>query len=172
MGCSEDAPRRASSMPAASAQPGPDAGPSIIEHRSTRWPTFPCTQCHEHTPGQANPRERELSEFHAARAKLDHGDLEGWCYRCHSEANLNELMMPDGTTVPFDRSTETCGGCHGDKMTDWRRGIHGLRTGSWNGPQVVRACAHCHNPHQPRFPAMIAEPAPPPPRTHAKEASR
>jgi hypothetical protein len=30
-------------------------------------------------------------------------------------------------------------------------GIHGKRTGQWNGRKEYLLCAHCHNPHNPRF---------------------
>jgi hypothetical protein len=30
----------------------------------------------------------------------------------------------------------------------------------WNGQKQYLLCAHCHNPHSPRFPMMKPEPAP------------
>jgi hypothetical protein len=38
--------------------------------------------------------------------------------------------------------------------------VHGRRTGSWNGSKSYLLCAHCHNPHQPRFRAIAPKPAP------------
>jgi|GEM_PF-4292866 len=51
---------------------------------------------------------------------------------------------------------------HGDKFRDWKVGIHGKRTGYWNGEKQYLLCAHCHNPHSPSFKAM--KPMPPPVR--------
>jgi hypothetical protein len=39
-------------------------------------------------------------------------------------------------------------------------GVHGRRTGEWNGHKTYLLCAHCHNPHQPRFKAIPPMPAP------------
>jgi len=33
-------------------------------------------------------------------------------------------------------------------------------TGQWNGHKTYLLCAHCHNPHQPRFKAIQPMPAP------------
>ena len=41
-------------------------------------------------------------------------------------------------------------------------GIHGKRTGYWNGSKRYLLCVHCHNPHSPRFAAL--QPLPPPVR--------
>ena len=54
------------------------------------------------------------------------------------------------------------GQCHGTIFRDWREGIHGRREGYWNGAKSYLLCAHCHNPHAPRFQAI--EPLPPPVR--------
>lgn len=143
---------------------GADAAPAI-EPRSSCWPTYPCTQCHAHRPGTADPRERELESFHTSRPALDHGLLSGWCYRCHDRRNVDRLLLPDGQAIEFDASHELCGACHGDKLADWRKGIHGHTTGWWTGPQIRKTCAHCHNPHRPAFGPMVAEPAPARPRT-------
>jgi len=53
-----------------------------------------------------------------------------------------------------------CGQCHGEKYRDWRVGVHGKRTGDWNGKKRYLLCAHCHNPHTPRFSPI--KPLPPP----------
>ena len=41
-------------------------------------------------------------------------------------------------------------------------GVHGQRTGFWNGPKRYLLCLNCHWPHSPRFDAL--EPLPPPVR--------
>jgi len=45
--------------------------------------------------------------------------------------------------------------------------VHGRRVGQWNGHKQYLLCAHCHNPHKPRFAAIAPKPAPKrPTRTH------
>ena len=65
--------------------------------------------------------------------------------------------------VSFDESYLLCGQCHGEKYRDWRAGVHGRRSGSWNGHKTYLLCAHCHNPHQPHFQPIEPKPAPIPP---------
>jgi len=48
--------------------------------------------------------------------------------------------------VPFTASYELCGQCHGDKYRDWKVGVHGKRTGMWNGKKTYYLCVNCHNP--------------------------
>ena len=72
----------------------------------------------------------------------------------------DRLRLASGATVPFTESYRLCGQCHGDKYRDWRAGIHGRRTGHWEGPRTYYLCVHCHNPHSPRFKAIKPEPAP------------
>jgi hypothetical protein len=38
--------------------------------------------------------------------------------------------------------------------------VHGKRSGYWNGRKSYLLCAHCHNPHQPRFKPLRPEPPP------------
>ena len=42
-----------------------------------------------------------------------------------------------------------CGKCHGDKLRDWRDGIHGKRIGDFTSTGKKRwfTCTECHNPH-------------------------
>jgi len=141
-----------------------------IEARTAYWPTYPCTQCHVHERGASNPRERELTEFHTGTNELVHGKFVGWCYRCHAPGDVAQFVLPDARRVPFDQSYELCGSCHGEKLADWRAGVHGLTTGQWDGAQLRRSCTHCHNPHQPKFPTMVALPLRPamPPAANAQ----
>jgi formate-dependent nitrite reductase cytochrome c552 subunit len=143
--------------------PAPSATGSItVEPRRPLLPTYPCSRCHE---GRApDPAERRLVEFHTQKT-LQHGPQRGWCYRCHSKEDIDQLRLLDGTLVGFDEAYELCGSCHGDKLRDWRSGIHGLTTGEWNGPRLRRSCPNCHDPHNPRFAAMTPERAPARPRT-------
>jgi hypothetical protein len=121
---------------------------------------FPCSACHAAmTP---NRTRRELTGMHTDIV-LKHDEEHRWCLDCHDANNRDVLHLASGELVPFDESYRLCGQCHGEKLRDWRAGIHGRRTGDWNGHKTYLLCAHCHNPHQPRFRALAPKPAPRPP---------
>jgi hypothetical protein len=142
--------------------PPATTGTISVDPRQPLLPTYPCSRCHaDRTP---DTNERRLTEFHTQKV-LQHGTQRGWCYRCHTKENIDQLHLPDGTLVGFDEAYELCGSCHGDKLRDWRAGIHGLTTGNWNGDRLRRSCPACHDPHVPRFPLMTPERAPARPRT-------
>ena len=50
-----------------------------------------------------------------------------------------------------------------EKLRDWRAGVHGKRTGSWNGQKQYLLCVNCHNPHSPHFQPLKPMPPPVPP---------
>ncbi|MCC6746981.1 MAG: hypothetical protein IT371_04935 [Deltaproteobacteria bacterium] len=118
---------------------------------------FPCSDCHADLEANATPRK--LEEEHTA-IKLEHGPRERWCFDCHNPPDRDKLRLASGTLVPFTESYRLCGQCHGDKYRDWRVGVHGKRTGQWNGERRYLLCAHCHNPHSPRFKPLKPEPPP------------
>ena len=128
---------------------------------------FPCTDCHADL--EVNLGRRELEEMHDDIV-LDHGPKERWCFDCHNPDNRDRLRLANGTLIGFDESYRLCGQCHGTIFRDWREGIHGRREGYWNGAKSYLLCAHCHNPHAPRFQPIA--PLPPPVRPqflHAAE---
>jgi hypothetical protein len=51
--------------------------------------------------------------------------------------------------ISFDQPQLLCGKCHGDKLRDWRDGIHGKRIGDFTSTGKKRwfTCTECHNPH-------------------------
>jgi hypothetical protein len=117
---------------------------------------FPCSECHaEMTP---NPKRRELKEEHT-NIVLNHGQGR-WCLDCHDLTNRDKLHLISGEKIGFDESYRLCGQCHGDKYRDWKVGVHGKRTGYWNGKKEYLLCAHCHNPHNPRFKPLAPKPPP------------
>ncbi len=121
---------------------------------------FPCSDCHDPAV-PPNTRRRELKLAHT-EIKLHHDAEHRWCLDCHSADNRDKLHLASGELIDFTESYKLCGQCHGDKYRDWRAGVHGKRTGSWNGPKQYLLCVHCHNPHAPRFAAL--KPMPPPTR--------
>lgn len=120
---------------------------------------FPCMDCHGSIP--PNPERRPLEAMHADIV-LHHDEEHRWCLDCHDLNDRDHLRLASGTLVPFTESYRLCGQCHGTQYRDWRTGIHGKRTGYWNGSKRYLLCVHCHNPHSPRFAAL--QPLPPPVR--------
>jgi len=120
---------------------------------------FPCMQCHEGIP--PNPERRALEGMHSDIV-FHHDEEHRWCLDCHDMNNRDQLHLANGSPVPFTESYRLCGQCHGTQFRDWRSGIHGKRTGYWDGAKRYLLCVHCHNPHSPRFAAL--QPLPPPVR--------
>jgi hypothetical protein len=108
-----------------------------------------------------NPSRRALT-FHA-EIELKHDEDNRWCLDCHDAVNRDSLHLAGGEQVSFEESYRLCGQCHGEKYRDWRAGVHGRRSGEWDGHKTYLLCAHCHNPHRPRFQPIAPEPAPIPP---------
>lgn len=146
----------AAAAPAARAEPASPPAPQAsrapppAEYETPAPPfelgLFPCTGCHTE-PG--NPKPRELG-FHDEVQPLQHGPGR-WCLDCHDQNNRDVLHLTSGEPLPFGESYRLCGQCHGDKLRDWKVGVHGKRTGHWDGKKTYYLCVQCHNPHSPRF---------------------
>ena len=121
---------------------------------------FPCTACHDGKQLKVNTQRRELAMH--SEIELKHGPDSRWCLDCHDANSRDNLHLASGEKVEFTASFKLCGQCHGDKFRDWRVGVHGKRTGSWNGPKQYLLCVHCHDPHSPHFKPL--KPMPPPTR--------
>jgi hypothetical protein len=140
------------------------AGPDLLNDSTLLIPVeavtldyFPCSDCHsELIP---NPQRRQLVDMHDDIV-FDHDSENRWCLACHSLNTRDSLVLASGKLLGFDESYKLCGQCHGPKYRDWKLGIHGKRTGNWNGEKEYLLCVHCHNPHSPRFQSL--EPLPPP----------
>ncbi len=140
----------------APAGPGPGERPEVPPPPFTDG-IYPCTACHADLP--VNRTRRELQDMHGDIV-LRHDEQHRWCLDCHDAQNRDVLHLASGEPVPFEESYRLCGQCHGEKLRDWRAGVHGRRTGEWNGHRKYLLCAHCHNPHQPRFAKLEPKPAP------------
>ncbi|MFN6960979.1 MAG: hypothetical protein ACK4N6_01945 [Rhodocyclaceae bacterium] len=108
----------------------------------------------------------ELKEFQHGRGRI-------WCLDCHHTTQRNKLVDNFGDPIDFDQSHLLCGKCHGDKLRDWRDGIHGKRIGEWasDGKKRWFLCVECHNPHNVQqgernrgFAQLQPEPPPPLPK--------
>ncbi|MBZ5637956.1 MAG: hypothetical protein LAO51_04270 [Acidobacteriia bacterium] len=118
---------------------------------------FPCSSCHAGM--EANRTRRRLTDMHQ-EIELRHDEQHRWCLDCHDAENRDRLHLASGEPIAFEQSYLLCGQCHGEKLRDWRAGVHGRRTGEWNGRKKYLLCANCHNPHQPRFRPLAPKPAP------------
>ena len=120
---------------------------------------FPCSDCHEDM--DVNPERRVLEDEHTEISEMfNHASEQRWCLDCHNPDNRDVLRLANGDLVSFEESYNLCGQCHGTIFRDWKAGIHGKRTGEWNGKKLYRLCVHCHNPHSPKFKPI--KPLPPP----------
>lgn len=119
---------------------------------------FPCSDCHSEL--EPNPVRRELDWHEEVTSIFDHDKDNRWCLDCHDLVNRDSLRLASGQLLDFKESYKLCGQCHGEKLRDWRVGVHGKRTGQWNGQKHYLLCVHCHNPHAPKFEAMTPEPPP------------
>jgi hypothetical protein len=107
---------------------------------------YPCTDCHANIV--ANPERRVLTEWHEDISAIFNHDSENrWCLDCHDLKNRDYLKLASGKLLDFKESYKLCGQCHGEKLRDWKVGVHGKRTGNWNGKKEYLLCVHCHNPH-------------------------
>ncbi len=118
---------------------------------------FPCTQCHE--KGAPFDHSRRELNFHD-EIKLEHDAEHRWCLDCHNAEDRDKLHLASGQTIEFTESYKLCGQCHGDKYRDWRAGVHGRRSGYWDGPKKYLLCVNCHWPHAPHFKPLKPEPPP------------
>lgn len=126
----------------------------------------PCRACHgPEKDFPVNFKRREDILVHT-NIRLNHGGIRLWCLDCHHPENRNYLLpLSDGKVIEFEQSYLLCGKCHGTIYRDWRDGIHGKRTGSWNGQKNYYLCITCHDPHNPRFKPMAPMPPPKKPWT-------
>ncbi len=118
---------------------------------------YPCSDCHAGM--EANTTRRELT-FHEDIKLKNHAEDQRWCLDCHNPDDRDKLRLASGKLIPFEKSYYLCGQCHGTIFRDWKIGVHGRRIGEWNGKKEYLLCAHCHNPHSPRFRSL--KPLPPP----------
>lgn len=125
-------------------------------------PQLPCRACHDNQEVDETPRE--LTKMHG-EIVFDHDEEHRWCLGCHNPRPRDQLRLADGKLIGFEQHPLLCGQCHGTVFRDWKVGIHGKRTGEWNGDKRYWMCAECHDPHKPAFQGMTPEP--PPPRLRA-----
>ena len=124
---------------------------------------YPCSDCHD-DPEDINREKRVLEDAHGdvldKEIVLEHDAEHRWCLDCHDAENRDKLHLASGELVDFEESYKLCGQCHGTILRDWKQGVHGKRTGFWNGEKDYLLCASCHDPHSPKFKKMKPMPTP------------
>jgi len=151
--------KKAESSPATIADTVKSAEEFAVEPPPFSDGIYPCTDCHANFP--PNPVRRNLTEWHEdISAMFNHDSENRWCLDCHDLKDRNYLKLASGKLLDFKESYKLCGQCHGEKYRDWKVGVHGKRTGYWNGKKEYFLCVNCHNPHSPRFQELTPEPPP------------
>lgn len=110
---------------------------------------FPCVECHDPDFMESDPEVRALGDPHDVMPVFAHAEYRLWCFDCHDNEDRDLLKLASGETIPFEEAPRLCGQCHGEQHRDWVGGVHGLRTGAWNGAKDVHTCASCHDAHAP-----------------------
>ncbi|CAG0931900.1 hypothetical protein RHDC3_02024 [Rhodocyclaceae bacterium] len=136
-------------------------GKAVVVPRSGKLALMPMcgTACHNGVGPQFNPptlpKGKKPAPIPTMEAMvsdlkdLQHGRGRIWCMDCHHTTQRNKLVDHYGDPVSFDQPQLLCGKCHGDKLRDWRDGIHGKRIGEFTSAGKKRwfTCTECHNPH-------------------------
>jgi hypothetical protein len=123
--------------------------------------TYNCMECHKLFPARWHygGDERPFNEH--KDIKLQHGENR-FCLNCHHPTNRNAFVDYDGAEIAQADVVLLCAKCHGTTYRDWEAGVHGRQNGYWHtalGEKTKLRCIQCHDPHQPKFPAM--KPLPP-----------
>jgi len=136
-------------------------GKAVVKPRSDKLPLLAMcgTACHNGVgpkfvppklPTTRKPVPIPTMEGMMPDAKnFQHGRGGIWCLDCHHTTQRNKLVDNFGEPVSYEQPQLLCGKCHGDKLRDWRDGIHGKRIGEWasTGKKRWFTCTECHNPH-------------------------
>lgn len=132
-------------------------GQAVVRPRAEKLNLLPAcsTACHNGEVPKGFPKDNrpvpiptmegmmpELKDFQHGRGAI-------WCLDCHHKTQRNKLVNHFGDPIDIEQSPVLCGKCHGDKLRDWRDGIHGKRIGQFvsDGKQRWFTCVECHNPH-------------------------
>ena len=120
-----------------------------------------CSECHDED-WETNPERRALDEPHDEYPGkfVNHDSKNRWCLDCHSTKNRDKLRLINGKLIEFKEYYRLCEQCHKRIYREWKMGVHGKRTGYWNGEKEYMHCAQCHNPHNPPFKPLEPMPVP------------
>ena len=132
-------------------------GQAVVMPRSAKMTLLPqCgLACHNGIVPKTFPKDKRVVPIPTMEAMvpalkdLQHGRGRVWCLDCHHPTKRNQFVDNFGDPISFDQPQLLCGKCHGDKLRDWRDGIHGKRIGEFvsTGKKRWFTCPECHNPH-------------------------
>ena len=132
-------------------------GHAVVKPRSEKLSLLAqCgTACHNGVYPKGWPKDNKPVPIPTMEAmfpdakNFQHGRGSIWCLDCHHATKRNMLVSHQGDPISFDQPQLLCGKCHGDKLRDWRDGIHGKRIGDFTSTGKKRwfTCTECHNPH-------------------------
>jgi hypothetical protein len=91
---------------------------------------------------------------------LQHGGELVWCLDCHASEERDRLHLAGGERLEFAAAPRLCGQCHAERFREWQAGVHGRRSGSFEGASRALQCAHCHDAHAPAFLPIVPDPPP------------
>jgi hypothetical protein len=119
-----------------------------------------CLKCHKGL--KVNTKRRVFTGTHLDFAFNHPGFTAGtkWCYTCHDPGALDLLRLESGRLVSYQKSYEQCIQCHITNYSFWAVGLHGRRTGMWNGEKQYLSCIYCHNAHTPKFKPLVPKKPP------------
>ncbi len=156
-------PKSAESQKSTQAPSNTDVPPGDEVIKRTRsLEMYPCHECHA-GPADYNSHKRELTKEHTdfvSHPTQRKEDPAYGCQSCHQEKRYDRLRLATGEEITFNEAYRLCGQCHGTQLEDWKKNIHGRRTGFWNGAGKIDSCTSCHPAHSPQFKPL--KPFPPP----------
>ncbi|MBL0085439.1 MAG: hypothetical protein IPP44_01800 [Ideonella sp.] len=132
-------------------------GKAVVKPRSAKMNLLAqcSTACHNGTYPKGFPKDNRPVPIPTMEAMFpdakdfQHGRGRIWCLDCHHSTKRNMFVDHFGDPISFDQPQLLCGKCHGDKLRDWRDGIHGKRIGEFTSTGKKRwfTCTECHSPH-------------------------
>lgn len=127
----------------------------------TEYDLYPCSDCHDED-WEPDFERRDLDDPHSEIPGkfVNHDSGNRWCLDCHAPKNRDYLKLINGKLIKFNEYYRVCEQCHKKIVRGWKMGIHGKRTGNWNGKKEHWHCVQCHDPHNPPFKAIEPMPAP------------
>jgi len=133
----------------------------IAEAPAFRNPdTESCSDCHDPDFMEVDRTVRVVAADHEGMTPFAHAVGRIWCFACHDGDDRDKLHLANGELLEFSETPRLCGQCHGDTHREWIAGVHGKRTGNWDGVKTYQVCSSCHDPHAPLFAPLVPEPAP------------
>ena len=112
-----------------------------------------------------DPRERTLTEFHTQKV-LHHGTQKGWCYRCHTKDDIDQLhLRRRHARSASTRRTSSAARATATSCATGRRASTASRRATGSASARAARARRATIPHDPHFPLMTPEHAPARPRT-------